>query len=129
MAIEDILRKQITIDRNKYNFNGDIRIKINDFYKYDKQLRERIIEIANRISQELTSKLEEKSMYNSGFGNRRKIIQTNLDTGVTYVSKELSFFSGEDTALEMRIGEDGTGNFRVKQKGTWSTLAYRSKFR
>lgn len=70
MAIKDVLNEKFTIGSIKYLFNSDIRIRINQFYEYDKQLRERIVEIVNSIDENVvtTQSLDNKSFLGSFVG-------------------------------------------------------------
>lgn len=101
-------------------FKGELRFDNNNLYTNYVNTNDNGLKKLKRV-------ITENDVYLDDFNTTNKrLIQTNLATGVTYVSKELSFYGknerGEFYALENRIGVDENGEFRVRQKERWSKL-------
>ena len=60
MSIKEEVKKPIVIDGIQYNFDGDIRIKIKQFYKLDLLERTKIIKLAE-ICDEKFKETEQKN--------------------------------------------------------------------
>lgn len=102
-------------------FKGELRFDNNNLYT-------NYVNTNDDTRKSLKRVITENDVYLDDFNSNKRLIQSNLATGVTYVSKELSFYGKNEReeyfALENRIGVDteGDGTFRVRQNNKWSPL-------